>query len=437
MKENLQFLQSLVEDLNQTNSNNDKLATLKKAYAENPGMFATWMSYIYDYDKKYFMTSTNIQKCSELNNANHYDNIWDLLDDLNDRKITGHEAIGTVRHFIEENSEYEDLIYKIIDKDLKIRVSGTTINKVHTGLVKEFSVALAEKLQDCVGKHTINLDTEDWFIQYKIDGCRCITVIDECGNIAFYSRQGREILTLDNLKPEIQSLGLKNTCIDGEICIIDPTTGVEDFKSIMKEITRKNHTIENPAYIVYDILDKKDFDAKSSTEIYEKRFEKLENIFANNSLSKLRLIQCRKHGNTNDYEEMLTEVRKLNREGLMLRKNVGYEGDRSWNLIKCKEFKDAEYIVKDIELTTKGILINDKMVETECVGRLVIEHKGNLVGVGSGLSDQQRIEWAQDKSKIVGKTITVKYFEETTDEKGNPSLRFPILVYVYENGRDI
>ena len=43
----------------------------------------------------------------------------------------------------------------------------------------------------------------------------------------------------------------------------------------------------------------------------------------------------------------------------------------------------------------------------------------------------------KDKSKIVGKTITVKYFEETTDEKGNPSLRFPILVYVYENGRDI
>ena len=247
MKENLQFLQSLVEDLNQTNSNNDKLATLKKAYAENPNMFAIWMSYIYDYDKKYFMTSANIQKCSELNNTNHYDNIWDLLNDLNDRKITGHEAIGTVRHFIEENSEYEDLIYKIIDKDLKIRVSGTTINKVHAGLVKEFSVALAEKLQDCVGKHTINLDTEDWYIQYKIDGCRCITVIDECGNISFYSRQGREILTLDNLKPEIQSLGLKNTCIDGEICIIDPTTGEVLYERGTVADADTANTIQNAA----------------------------------------------------------------------------------------------------------------------------------------------------------------------------------------------
>lgn len=38
-------------------------------------------------------------------------NTRDLLNDLNNRKITGYEAIGTVRHFIEKkNSEYEDFM---------------------------------------------------------------------------------------------------------------------------------------------------------------------------------------------------------------------------------------------------------------------------------------------------------------------------------------
>ena len=32
-------------------------------------------------------------------------------------------------------------------------------------------------------------------------------------------------------------------------------------------------------------------------------------------------------------------------EGFMLRKNVGYEGKRSKNLVKVKKFHDAEYEV--------------------------------------------------------------------------------------------
>ena len=434
---NLEFLQAMVLDLNKTNSNNDKLNTLKEYYTKNPVLFSKWMSYIYDYDKVYSITSASIKKYLQATYTTCYIDIFDLLDALNDRKITGYTAIENVIAFQQANPNYKDLIYNIVDKDLKVRVSGTTVNKVTPNIVKEFSVALAEKLQDCTGKHAVNLDKEDWFIQYKIDGCRCITIIDDCGNISFYSRQGKEFKTLDNLKEEIQSLGLKNTCIDGEVCIIDPNTGVEDFKSIMKEITRKNHTIENPAYIVYDILSKEDFDKQSSTEIYSERFEKLENIFKKHDLKRLKLIQCRKHGNSKDYEEMLSEVRKLNREGLMLRKNTGYKGDRSFDLIKCKEFITDEYVVTGIEPTIKGMLIDGKMIETECVGRLVINHKGNPVGVGSGLSDQQRIDWVKNPSLIIGKTITVKYFEETTDENGNPSLRFPILFYVYENGRTV
>ena len=71
------------------------------------------------------------------------------------------------------------------------------------------------------------------------------------------------------------------------------------------------------------------------------------------------------------------------------------------------------------------------------VKSLIIEHKGNDVNVGSGLSREQRIAWMKKPSKIIGKTVTIKYFEETKNKAGEYSLRFPTLKYVYENGRNV
>ena len=37
---------------------------------------------------------------------------------------------------------------------------------------------------------------------------------------------------------------------------------------------------------------------------------------------------------------------------------------------------------------------------------------------------------------IIGLTITVQYFEETKNDKGGISLRFPTVKHIYENERD-
>jgi DNA ligase-1 len=73
------------------------------------------------------------------------------------------------------------------------------------------------------------------------------------------------------------------------------------------------------------------------------------------------------------------------------------------------------------------------MEPVECLGSVVIRHKGNPVDVGSGFSDAQRIEIWRNQEKYLGKTITVKYFEESEDAYGNPSLRFPIFKGFREN----
>ncbi|HBG5740001.1 TPA: hypothetical protein KQJ47_003495 [Clostridioides difficile] len=42
-----------------------------------------------------------------------------------------------------------------------------------------------------------------------------------------------------------------------------------------------------------------------------------------------------------------------------------------------------------------------------------------------------------NQNKILGKVIEVKFFEETNNEKGELSLRFPVFLRVREEGKEV
>ena len=73
------------------------------------------------------------------------------------------------------------------------------------------------------------------------------------GDVKFFSRQGKEFFTLDRIKTAIKNHPVieENVVFDGELCIVDDH-GDEDFQSVIKEIRRKDHTIENPILKIFD-----------------------------------------------------------------------------------------------------------------------------------------------------------------------------------------
>ena len=75
--------------------------------------------------------------------------------------------------------------------------------------------------------------------------------------------------------------------------------------------------------------------------------------------------------------------------------------------------------------------------EVEMLSHVIIEHKGCDVGVGSGFSQEERKLYFKNPELIIGKTITVQYFEETINQDGCHSLRFPVVKHIYENGRNV
>jgi DNA ligase-1 len=426
---NLQDIQNFVTESNQTNSNTDKLNVLKK-YAKNPSVLLA-LNYTYNTFKQYGVTSENCKKNSNL--VKHsYSNLANLLDDLDARYITGHTAISCVNGFIEANKEHEELIFNIIDRNLKTRSTTSMVNKVIPGLIPTFDVALANSYDEKMAKKVDFNDT--WFVSTKLDGCRCICIIDESGEPKYFSRAGNEFLTLKNLDTEIISLGLKNMVIDGEICMLD-AHGNENFQGIIKEIKRKDHTIENPFFYMFDLLTMEEFINKEGTTPFSVRNVQLDNLFYEKEFKNIGYLEQTILLN----EEMLTYyigIAKENGwEGLMLRKDAPYQGKRSSDVLKVKQFYDAEYIVVDIENAVNRVIVDGREVEEMMMRNVVIEHKGYRVQVGSGFSHEQKRFYFENPNEILGKQICVQYFEESFTDKGI-SLRFPTIKAIYENGRD-
>jgi DNA ligase-1 len=119
----------------------------------------------------------------------------------------------------------------------------------------------------------------------------------------------------------------------------------------------------------------------------------------------------------------------------MIRKDVGYEGKRSKNLQKVKKFYDAEYVVVDYAIEEAEVVRHGRQDTIPMLAQVWIEHKGHRVKVGSGWTQEQRLQYMD--GSIVGKTITVQYFEETKNDKGGISLRFPTVKHIYEGKREV
>ena len=434
--QNFNYLQSFLTEMNQSSSGNHKIAILKK-YADNSDenddreFLQTIFYYTYNPYKKYGVTSKNCKKNFDLlGHSNTYGSIFTLLDDLANRVCTGHTAIANVNRFILENKQYEDIIYNIIDRDLKMGASTSSINKVIPELIPTFKVALANPYN----VKRVDFQSGDWYGSRKLDGVRCICR-KEMNTVTFFSRSGKEFLTLDNLANEISKIG-GDFILDGEICMVDKD-GNEDFQGIMKQIRKKNHQIDNPKFFVFDYLTLEEFDNKvGTTPLTERLSNGHDHLPKNINSDMLAFLPQEQLTTEEQFTEMAKEAEEAGFEGIMVRKNIGYEGKRSHNLLKVKKFHDAEYTVLETINGNIRWTENGKQIEWECLSSIIIEHKGCRVSVGSGFSKEQREMYHSSPQDIIGKTVTVQYFEETENQNGGYSLRFPVLKHVYTDGRD-
>jgi len=421
-------LREFIDQMQATSSSLEKVEILKN----QSEFIQKVLEYTYNPFKQYHVTGKTCIKNNDLCGHGLALDLFELLDKLNTREVTGHNAIKLVNRFATNYPRTDsELIYNIIDKDLKIRTGAKVINKAFPNLIPEFNVALAQNYEPKLASFGENVN-ETWYASRKLDGVRCLAIVDENGNCRLYSRMGKEFTTLNKIKYAIEATGIINTVFDGEICLLDKD-GNEDFQSVMKEIRRKDHQIENPTFMMFDMLHLTEFNNKKSTDTLGERLHKLRS-WQSNCNDTLRYLDQSIITDKRHFDKWTQMAGDNNWEGFMLRKDVGYEGKRSKNLLKVKTFFDAEYKVVDCDFGPMSVVRDGKEEQETMLAQVYIEHKGYKVKVGSGFSQEQRIKYMTED--IIGKTITVQYFEETANDKGGISLRFPTVKHIYNNERD-
>jgi DNA ligase 1 len=433
------YVWGMVRDLRATSSTIDKQNIIED-YCNHNSEAANFtkkiLLYTYHPLWQYNVTSDNLKKKNSLR-GKQYKNFFDLLDDLKNRVITGHDAIGAIHTFIDSHSNksnIEELIYCIIDKDLKTRAGDKIINKAIPDHIPEFSVALAEKYEPKL------VDWKDgWFVSRKIDGARCITIVDEHGNCTFLSRTGKPFETLQVVEDGIKAIPhLRKVVLDGELCLVDED-GNEDFQGIMKQLKKKDHTIPNPSYKIFDMVSHNEFYSKKgqSSNIYSHRYNNLLHLMKDNECPCLSVLEQEKIKDDDHFNEWIAKSTKQKWEGLMLRADEPYKGKRSKDLLKYKSFFDDEYEVIDTEMGPFRYVLDGKEHEETMLSCVMIKHKDHIVRVGSGFSIEQRQEFYCNPCKILGKIITVQYFEETKNQDGGISLRFPTFKILHGSARTV
>ena len=419
-------LQEFIDKMRATSSGNEKVQIVK----ESSKYIHKILEYTYNPFKQYYVTSKTIKKNPNISEIGYFD-LFYLLDALNKRTVTGHKAIAHINAFTEGLSDSEvELVYSIIDKDLKIRAGDKIINKAIPNLIPTFSVTLAKEYDN---KCDWN---DDWYASRKLDGVRCLAIVDYEGECKLYSRMGKELTTLNKVKEAIESTGIINTVFDGEVCLMDED-GNEDFQGVMKQIRRKDHQIENPIFMIFDMIHKPNFDNQEGGPILSERLSALRSFLTGRFITTdiLRYTDQYTIADGRHFDMWAQMANDSNWEGFMLRKDVPYEGKRTKNLLKVKKFYDAEYEVIDYDTDLAEVVRDGRSETIEMLSQVWIEHKGHKVKVGSGWSQDQRLKYMD--GSIVGKIITIQYFQETTNQEGGISLRFPTLKVVHGEKREV
>lgn len=194
-------------------------------------------------------------------------------------------------------------------------------------------------------------------------------------------------------------------------------------------------------YHVFDMLPVEDFLAGRGAEPLSARQRRLRDALApaiGRRDAPVQVVAQYRVRSASQLLRLFARVPQLGWEGLMLRRNVPYEGRRTGDLLKMRHTQECEARVVSIESARMRLYVDGREVERLALSRANVDYKGHLVGVGSGFTSEQRLLYHAHPELIVGCTVTLQHFGETHNQAdGGLSLRFPTLKCVYGAERDV
>lgn len=433
-------LQPVLEALNKIASHSKKKEKLQIINdSQNIPYFRKVALYAYDHERRFNTTTVPDLTKQPLNGAN-IELAFKYLDILADKNGASDLEIEALGKLASVDSETVEVFRRIVTKDLRCGASLKSFKTIEPNL-HEYIAMGAKGSKDIEKDWTRFMKAADnnysnvsWNI--KMDGVRVSYAnVYEDATIEYLSRSGKKWLNFGCFDDELfrSAQALHNNFnitwpiqFDGEVVTTDT-----DFQKVMGEVRRyKDISPDVLRFVVWSFV--------SKTHTCEEVYNMLGNLFPtttgthndfmttcnqNGIVNKVfRLYQEFNHGWT-CVDDMITTCKQIvagGDEGLVAKINNSYHEDkRSVNWYKCK----ALYIAGEgieVDLPVLRWVFGKKGTRLEnLMGKLICDYNGIEVGVGSGFSDEQRLQYM---------TETPRWIEVHADsETKDGSLRLPIF----------
>jgi DNA ligase 1 len=346
------------------------------------------------------------------------------------RSFTGNLARDTVANMMKAatKAQWNGWYRRILIKDMRAGFSENTVNKVVEKKWPNYAIPVFScQLAHDSANHESKVSGQK-LIEVKLDGVRVITIVYPSGRVDQFSRNGKELVNFPHVTEQIGAVVKKTPppypiVLDGEIMS-------SSFQDLMKQVHRKSDVKANDAILnLFDMCPLEDFEKgfwdKSQTvrsQMVQAWVEQNHELLSNVTCLANELVDLDTAEGQLRYKEINAQAVAGGYEGIMIKDpEAGYKCKRSHAWLKLKPFIEVSLTVAAVEEGTgKNVgRLGALVCEGEDDGRRI------LVNVGSGFSDDQRIDYWNNRKKVVRKVSEVRADAITQNQDGSYSLRFP------------
>jgi len=417
--------EKIIQQLEADNSRLAKEAILESAMTEGLDEFFEGLRMCYDTLYTFGVKQVPISKAD--GQGLPWAAFKELAEALYKRELTGHAARDALELAmnVATKDQWNDFYRRILIKDMRAGFSEKTINTVvkKTGKT-QYKVPVFECMLAHDGANHEKKITGVKLLEPKLDGVRCITVVDyENRTVTQYTRNGKVLENFGHITSglfeHIDALG-RSYVLDGEVVS-------NSFQDLMKQVHRKSDVqAQDARLMLFDIIPLVEFKQGISVMGQRRRsnllrsFKPVFDAAGSIDIIEQKEVNLDEFVGDLEYKEYNKEAIEKGFEGIMLKDpEAKYVCKRDTAWLKQKPFIEVSLTVMSTE---EGTGRNQGKM-----GALVCEGKddGRIinVNVGSGFTDQQRDEfWS---CRVDGHVVEVRADAITQNQDGTYSLRFP------------
>ena len=413
-------LKQLINQLQSTNSRTEKESIL----SQNKDKLEFLLTFLCDKSIITGLSTKKIQKEVPLQSIPHLSELEALHQIISYLK-TNNTGTDQDISYIKSLAKADQFLLDVATKSLKVGIDSKTLNKVWGNVIQKFQVMLAKKYEE----HSHKVD--NMIVTLKLDGMRCI-LLKENGIVMAYSREGKVINGLVEFEKDFSTLP-DNTMFDGELIAkrLENEEASDQFRRTIK-LARTDGDKFGLEYYCFDWMPIDEFrDGKSKLRCFDRKSSLDYELNGRGFYSLIKALDPLYVGSDKDkIPELLAEVESQKLEGLMINNTDSYyECKRSDALLKVKTMQTVDLLCTGLE-KGEGRL-------SDVVGKIKVDYKGHEVLVGSGFSDNDRKYFIDNPNEIVGRVVEISFFEESSNQNGGISLRFPVFKCVRDIGKEV